>query len=176
MRTSNHADSQHSMTPLTDQEQTIVAENMGLVGSVIKKHVRDINNLGIFTYEDLFQIGCIGLCKAVKTDRSKCAKFSTYAYILIRNEIFMALEYASRRRYREPVTDPDMLREVSDRFEDNISSELYDAVKSAYAKTHGIIHKGILALCLYANGMQRNLQQAGSSFALPCNCMDVQGP
>ena len=61
---------------LTAEERSIVEDNMGLVGRVIKDKVHLPS--GLFTYEDLFQIGCIGLCKAAATDRGGC--FSTYAY------------------------------------------------------------------------------------------------
>ena len=49
---------------LTPKQQRIVEENMGLVGKVIKDKVHGIGQQGVFTYEELFQIGCIGLCKA----------------------------------------------------------------------------------------------------------------
>jgi len=69
-----------------------IEENMGLVGQVIKDKVREIHRIGIYTYDDLFQIGCVGLCKAADTYRAEGdACFSTYAYIIIRNEIYDAL-------------------------------------------------------------------------------------
>ena len=40
--------------------------------------------IGIHTYDDLFQIGCVGLCKAADTYKAGKASFSTYAYMLIR--------------------------------------------------------------------------------------------
>ena len=46
---------------LTPKQQRIVEENMGLVGKVIKDKVHGIGQQGVFTYEELFQIGCIGL-------------------------------------------------------------------------------------------------------------------
>ena len=48
---------------------------------------------------DLFQIGCIGLCKAAATDRG--GNFSTYAYRLIWNEICSALVHATKRQETE---------------------------------------------------------------------------
>ena len=80
---------------LTAEERIIVEDNMGLVGRVIKDKVHLPS--GIFTYEDLFQIGCIGLCKAAATDRGGC--FSTYAYRLIWNEICDALIRATVRMW-----------------------------------------------------------------------------
>ena len=92
---------------LNEAQQRIVSENMGLVGKVIKDKVHGVNQLGVYTYDDIFQIGCIGLCKAAATDRGGC--FSTYAYRLIWNEICSALIYASRRSTTECAADPEVL-------------------------------------------------------------------
>ena len=84
---------------LTYEQQTIVEENMGLVGKVIKDKVHGPGQDTAFCYDDLFQIGCIGLCKAAATDKGGC--FSTYAYRLIWNEICDALIKASRIQENE---------------------------------------------------------------------------
>jgi len=89
-----------------NERNKLIEENMGLVGRVIKDRVRNINSIGLYTYDDLFQFGCIGLCKAADNYRFGNGRFSTYAYILIRNEIFKALEYATLRRNRENIMDP----------------------------------------------------------------------
>ena len=73
---------------LTAEQQRKAEENMGLVGKVIADKVHG-TYFGRYTREDLFQIGCIGLCKAAATDKGGC--FSTYAYRLIWNEICTAL-------------------------------------------------------------------------------------
>lgn len=70
---------------MTVQQRRIVEENMGLVGKVIRDKVHGLGQPGVPEYEDLFQTGCIGLCKAALTDKGGC--FSTYAYRLIWNEI-----------------------------------------------------------------------------------------
>ena len=61
----------------------IVEKNIGLVWSVVKK----FSGRGVES-EDLFQIGCIGLIKAIdKFDTSFNVKFSTYAVPMIMGEI-----------------------------------------------------------------------------------------
>ncbi len=61
----------------------IVEENMGLVRSVAKRFLNRGHDA-----EDLFQIGCIGLIKAIKKfDLSFNVKFSTYAVPMIMGEI-----------------------------------------------------------------------------------------
>lgn len=61
----------------------VVTENVGLIWSIVKR----FNNRG-HDMEDLFQIGTIGLIKAVdKFDHSFEVKFSTYAVPMITGEI-----------------------------------------------------------------------------------------
>lgn len=61
----------------------IVMENTGLVWSVVRKFA----NRG-YEYDDLFQIGSIGLIKSVKNfDLTYDVKFSTYAVPMIMGEI-----------------------------------------------------------------------------------------
>lgn len=62
---------------------TLVEGNLRLVLSVIKKYKDRFDNL-----DDLFQIGCIGLMKAIrKFDLSLNLRFSTYAVPMISGEI-----------------------------------------------------------------------------------------
>lgn len=62
---------------------TLIEENMGLVWSIVKR----FQNRGV-DMEDLFQIGSIGLIKAVdKFDLSYDVQFSTYAVPMIAGEI-----------------------------------------------------------------------------------------
>ncbi|MBE7038666.1 MAG: RNA polymerase sporulation sigma factor SigF [Ruminococcaceae bacterium] len=64
-------------------ESKLVSLNIGLVWSVARK----FNNRG-YDLEDIFQIGCIGILKAIKNfDESFNVKFSTYAVPLIMGEI-----------------------------------------------------------------------------------------
>lgn len=90
---------------LTPTQMQVVEENMGLVGKVIKEKVRGLGQPGVPDYDDLFQTGCIGLIKAVMTDKG--GTFSTYAYRLIWNEICDALIYATRRQSREILIEDD---------------------------------------------------------------------
>lgn len=66
------------------QSQSLLVEkNMGLVWSMVKR----FQNRG-YEIEDIFQIGCIGLIKAInKFDRRFDVKFSTYAVPMIIGEI-----------------------------------------------------------------------------------------
>lgn len=134
----------------SSERNKLIENNMGLVGRVIKDKVRDVRNIGIFTYDDFFQIGCIGLCKAADTYKPGKERFSTYAYILIRNEIFDALEYATLRRNREKITAPN---EMPGRREpDDSLSDLKRILDGAQAQAGGVTAKGIMAIRLLAEG------------------------
>lgn len=66
-----------------ESREKIIEQNLGLVHSVVKKFL----NRG-YDPEDLFQIGCIGIIKAVdKFDLSFNVRFSTYAVPMIMGEI-----------------------------------------------------------------------------------------
>lgn len=91
------------MMILADDQKRKVEENIGLVSKVIRDKVHGPYQMGIYSREDLLQIGCIGLCKAAATDKGGC--FSTYAYRLIWNEICDALVYSSRLWDRETMVE-----------------------------------------------------------------------
>jgi RNA polymerase sporulation-specific sigma factor len=66
-------------------KEQMLLSNYGIVFSVMR-------NLSIPVFdEDMFQTGVIGLLKAINTfDASRGCKFSTYAFPIVRNELFMA--------------------------------------------------------------------------------------
>lgn len=137
---------------LNAEQQKVVNENMGLVGKVIKDKVHGAGQLGIYSYDDIFQIGCIGLCKAAYTDKGGC--FSTYAYRLIWNEICSALIYASKRTATEHPTDPEQLAKGSP-MEETLLDD-YAGIETILTKalqdTGGVTAKGIQAIRLMADG------------------------
>ncbi len=64
-------------------QDILVRNNIGLVSTIVKKFL----NRG-YEYEDLFQIGCIGLIKAIKNFNTNFnVRFSTYAVPMIMGEI-----------------------------------------------------------------------------------------
>ena len=66
-----------------EAREQLIKENVGLIWSVVKR----FGGRGLET-EDLFQIGSIGLMKAIdKFDLSFEVKFSTYAVPMISGEI-----------------------------------------------------------------------------------------
>ena len=80
---------------------TIIEENMGLVHHIVKRFL----NRG-YDAEELFQIGCIGLMKAIDNfDTSVGVKFSTYAVPMIIGEIRRYLRDNSSYRIPRSLRD-----------------------------------------------------------------------
>lgn len=142
---------------MTNEQRKIVEDNMGLVGKVIKDKVHGIGQSGVYSYDDLFQIGCIGLCKAAMTDKGGC--FSTYAYRLIWNEICDELVRSTK------LTQPQQLGDMygmvvinkNDPFE---NCHLRQALDYAKLKARGTTAKGIRCLELTLAGY--NSQEIGA--------------
>lgn len=66
-----------------EAQEKLVKNNIGLVSTIVKKFL----NRG-YEYEDLFQIGCIGLIKAIRNFNPDFkVRFSTYAVPMIIGEI-----------------------------------------------------------------------------------------
>jgi len=148
------------------------AENLqNFFGVFLQFHIGVDTPLGsVYTKEDLYQIGCIGLCKAVKTDKAgHSAAFSTYASRLIRNEIYDALEYSTRHG-REQATDPDNLppAQLADEFEQHtLRDALFVLLDQAEVSATGTVAKGIWAIRLLAQGYTS--REIGERFDVPAN-------
>ena len=152
---------------LNDQQRELVSNNIKLIHKVIHDKVHNPHQAGIFSYDDLFQIGCIGLCKAAATDKG--GVFSTYAYRLIWNEICSALEYASVRSTRESLMDPGtMVQPVAVAADPDISHlDLEDVLDQAEQQATGITAKGIHVLRLKAKGY--TCREIGEMMGVPAN-------
>ena len=157
---------------LSQEQQQLVEDNLALVRRVIRDRVRGIGSIGLFTYDDLYQIGCIGLCKAAYTDKYQYAynrgnahsedetRFSTYAYRLIWNEICTMLGVATKAR-AELVTAPgdiqSFMETAQTHMDDTIAGSEFQAVlehtlNQAAQSATGVTAKGIQALRYVAQG------------------------
>ena len=82
--------------------EQMVEGNLRLVLSVVQRFAQRGENL-----DDLFQVGCIGLIKAVNTySPDRCIKLATYASRCIGNEILMYLRKSSNRRQEASIDEP----------------------------------------------------------------------
>ncbi len=155
---------------LSIEQQRLGEDNLALVHKVIKDKVRGVG-IGIYTYEDLFQFGCVGLCKAAYTDKFQYAfnrenafseakiRFSTYAYRLIWNEICTQLEYSTKVSAESAVDSETLVmygvkkqtgHDDAEKADARISLELILAEAEKSAST--TVAKGIRALRYMAAG------------------------
>jgi RNA polymerase sigma factor (sigma-70 family) len=82
----------------------LIEENLDVVKGVIFKHIDVRENLHGFAYDDLFQEGCVWLCKAAATYNPKTAKFRTYAKAVVKNGLisYCRKMYAAQKRFARP--------------------------------------------------------------------------
>ena len=137
---------------LTNEQQCMVEDNMGLVRAVLSRCVNSPGSTGIYSYDDLFQIGCMGLCEAVVQYRPGRAAFSTYAYAAIRNRIYNALTYATYRREKETLSDF-LYEPASDVPKDTPEArELRQVLCEAQGRLKGVARKGVDAMMFMSEG------------------------
>lgn len=142
-------------------------ENKNLIYTAINTYVKCAGKYGINDYDDLFQIGSIGLWKAVqKYDESK-GKFSSFAVPVIRNQLFNALRDAGQtgnttsldEGWEEEWTDVntelayDTIQDISDSVTMNEGLGILDSCAEKYG---GIAGKGVQALKLKVLGYDCN--------------------
>lgn len=138
---------------LTVEQQEKVSENIRLVQKVISDKIHGSYQLGIYSYDDIFQIGCIGLCKAAATDKG--GNFSTYAYRLIWHQICDALIYSTRRQITEVASDivPFVFEEPNMTVEDlSMKMGVYAALEAAKREASPCVVKGIDAMVQMSQG------------------------
>ena len=171
---------------LDREQQLLVEENRALVHKVIRDRVHGANGIGIFSYDDLYQIGCIGLCKAAATDQydyahnrqkthSDCQmRFSTYAYRLIWHEICTMLSFATKARAESAAAPADidaLLREYKPDGKIaglDLQVALDEILDEAARNTTGVTAKGIEALRYLADGYT-STEIAGMMGAASCH-------
>lgn len=135
---------------LNAEAQRKVEENLGLINKVINDKVHGPYHMGIYSREDLFQIGCIGLCKAAATDKG--GNFSTYAYRLIWNQICDALIYSTRRQANEVTYDVSPYTAEADENDLALGIAIDQALEKAKLEAPPSTVKGIEAIRLLAEG------------------------
>ena len=112
-------------------------------------------------YEDLYQVACIGLLKAIKSyDTSKNIKFNSYMYNVVKNEILMSLRNNNTMKNSnmeevstEAQTTDDLT--VMDTLKSDVHIEDEYLIKEEYRELYELIDK------YYSkNEMKRNVMYA----------------
>lgn len=76
------------MKELNKKQTILVENNLKLVSYIIKTHIIINESIIGLGFDDLFQNGCLALCKAsMLYDYKRNVKFSTFAYPIIKNSL-----------------------------------------------------------------------------------------
>ena len=148
---------------LNTEQQELVEQHLDLVSIIIRKYIRTNEQVRGLEYEDLYQYGCLALCKAAYHYDGR-VKFETFAGTVIRNALLdecrkanaVYTKYLSYDASINPDDDGDtfarILGDTSDINDSIFSEELMSIVQTA-KKTHkGAVLKGIEAIELRIKG------------------------
>ena len=110
------------MDKLTKEQQELVLNNHNLVYSCIKSYNLDL--------DEFYDVAVYGLCKAaLNYDESNNTKFSTYAYVVMGNELKMELRRINNRKKCESDVSLNSLVETQS---GNEYAELIDLIPDDY--------------------------------------------
>lgn len=140
------------MDKLMENEKKMVEENLDVVRIVILTQFRYDNNVIGLNYEELFQVGCLGLCEAAKKYNSK-TKFTTFASVVVRNKLLTYCKQTNNVNYK--CTNSDFI-EITDNidYNSNLDEDLiFKALDKAKLSSNGVALKGIIAIELKVKGL-----------------------
>lgn len=147
---------------LTDEQRCLVTEHMSVVHWVIIENIHVNERIYGFNYDDLFQEGCIWLCRAAVSYNTSLSQFSTYAKKVVRNGLISYCRGMCDKQRRfsrleigehgELIADGAVLHQI-DEFNAHISLvETLSLLESRKQDYSGIARLGIEALELKING------------------------
>lgn len=153
------------MQRLSDEQRRIVSENLDIVSIVLRKYIHTNSSVRGLEWDDLYQCGCIGMCKAAVTYNGSC-DFKTFAFAVVKNELLDVCRRLQTQWRNMPtlllseavpdsadITYLDVLAAPGNDFRDK-ESEMEINLQFAEIKKHhnGTVLKGIHALELRYRG------------------------
>ena len=143
------------MTSLTKQQQELVAQNLPVVHWVICDYIHVNPTICGLEYSDLFQEGCVWLCKAAATYAKTVVKNGLLSYcrtICNRGKMFSRLIIGE---HGELAADGEALEPQSDAFDAQVSlMETLSLLEASKQDYDGVARLGIEALALKLQGMR----------------------
>lgn len=148
---------------LTPAQQTLVETSLAAVTWVLRESIHPNERIPGLGYDDLYQEGCLYLCRAAQTFEAGRVQFSTYAKKVIRNGL---ISYCRRQCGRQNhvaqlAVDEDgnligrdpFVSEVDGTETPYSEMETQELLRSYAAKYNGVTRLGIEALSLKIKGM-----------------------
>lgn len=151
---------------LTKAQQELVAQNLPVVHWVICDYIHVNSTICGLEYSDLFQEGCLWLCKAAATYKDDGrAQFSTYAKTVVKNGLLSYCRKVCNHRshfsrliigeHGELAADGEALEPQADDFDARMSLvETLSLLEASKQEYDGVARLGIEALALKLQGMR----------------------
>lgn len=143
---------------LTVEQQEFATANMGLAGSYVKVHSPRWLIALYVSYEEAYQVCCVGLLHAVLKYRSEAGEFSTYAFKCMHNELLAGASHqhmvpCGRRsgKFNLDVVSDEQLDETLDAPVDDTAAEWF-ATEGQYLLTDDQRQVTLLRLEGYSAG------------------------
>lgn len=155
-----------NMNSLTKAQQELVAQNLPVVHWVICDYIHVNPTICGLEYSDLFQEGCLWLCKAAATYKDDGrAQFSTYAKTVVKNGLLSYCRKVCNHRshfsrliigeHGELAADGEALEPQADDFDARMSLvETLSLLEASKQEYDGVARLGIEALALKLQGMR----------------------
>ena len=144
---------------MTKEQVKLVEDNIRIVNIVIKANIILNNSNPDFTYEEIYQIGCMALCDAAMKYRSdKGAEFFTFAYGVVERRIIDHCRKAVCRHKHaggsfDDVSDSlEVQMRTGSMEEQRYLKKLIAITKYAKSRYTGVILKGVEAIEFKALG------------------------
>lgn len=145
---------------LNDLQRRRVEEHLALVEQVLRRSIKTNETVDGMGHDDLYQDGCIALCRAAVSYREEMGAFPAYARTVIRNYLLDRCREIQSARKNLPLLSLDAFAEMGApepvspfHTEDLISDVSSDALLSHFRnRYHGTARLGIEALELRVRG------------------------
>lgn len=157
---------------LDPRQRQLVEENISIVRWVIYDSIYTNSSICGLEYNDLFQEGCLWLCKAALSFDASRAAFPAFAKSVVRNGLITHCK--AIQRHESLICRPTFTYEGT--FEDEAAAfaawkttmdqiEIQNVLDSVKLRYHGITRRGIEAIALRAQG--KSMRQIASSYHVP---------
>lgn len=145
---------------LNDLQRQRVEDHLALVEQVLRRSIKTNETVDGMGYDDLYQEGCIALCRASVSYREEMGSFPAYAKVVIRNHLLDRCREIQSTRKNLPLVSLDAFAEMGVpepvspfHTEDLISDVSSDALLSHFRnRYHGTARLGIEAMELRVRG------------------------
>lgn len=148
---------------LTQEQQKLVESHLSVVRWAIRESIHVNETIYGFSFDDLYQEGCILLCHAAATYDDSLSQFATYAKAVVRNGLYSYCRQMCRRQRRfcyltaeehGELTAEGLLLEQTNDFSAQVSLlETLELLRSCAKEYQGVTRLGIHALELRIKGM-----------------------